>query len=272
MTLLLTRSIILSVIVHAIAVAMLIFSLEFSPEPIQAVMPAGQIMDATAVDAKQVEQEVAQLKKLEQKNVTRERELEQKVKDLEKKSQTAEQKRREEEVKLVDIQKKQVKEETKRKEEEKKLADAKQKQEELQKQAEVEQKRKEETQAKAEADKKRKAAEDALKKQLAAEQATQQAAQDKADMGIINQYVARIAGAIQAQFNTAGLEPGLSCVLQIRMLPGGEVTDARITKSSGNAVFDSRAIAAVQLASPLPVPEDAQVFGKMREIRLTFKP
>ena len=71
MTLLLTRSIILSVIVHAIAVAMLIFSLEFSPEPIQAVMPAGQIMDATTVDAKQVEQEVAQLKKLEQKNVTR---------------------------------------------------------------------------------------------------------------------------------------------------------------------------------------------------------
>ena len=53
MTLLLTRSIILSVIVHAIAVAMLIFSLEFSPEPIQAVMPAGQIMDATTVDAKQ---------------------------------------------------------------------------------------------------------------------------------------------------------------------------------------------------------------------------
>jgi colicin import membrane protein len=272
MTLLVTRSIILSVAVHAVAAVLLIFSLNFEPEPIQAVMPAGEIIDATAIDSKQVEQEVAQLKELQQKKVDQERELQQKVRELERQSRTAEQKRREEEVRLADVQKQKAAEEQKRKEEEQKLADVQKKQEELKQQAEVEQKRQQEAQAKAEAEKKKKEAEEALKKQLAAEQAQQAAAQDKADMNVINQYVARIAGAIQGQFNTAGLEPGLSCVLQIRMLAGGEVTDARITKSSGNAIFDSRAIAAVQLASPLPVPEDARIFGKMREIRLTFKP
>jgi colicin import membrane protein len=272
MSLLVTRSIFLSVLVHAVAVVLLIFSLDFEPEPIQAFIPPGEIIDATAIDSKQVEQEVAQLKELEQKKVDQQRELQQKVQELERQSRTAEQRRREEEVRLADVQKQKAAEEQKRKEEELKLADVQKKQEELKRQAEVEQKRLQEAQAQAEAEKKKKEAEEALKKQLAAEQAQQAAAQDKADMNVINQYVARIAGAIQGQFNTAGLEPGLSCVLQIRMLTGGEVTDARITKSSGNAIFDSRAIAAVQLASPLPVPDDARIFGKMREIRLTFKP
>ena len=276
MSLLNIKSAFLAVVIHVAAVIMLIFSLNFTPEPIQAVLPAGEVMDATAVDSKQVEQEVAQLKELQQKKVDRERELQQKVQDLEKQSQTAEQKRREEEARLVNLKKQQQEQEKKREEEEKKLAEAQKKQEEMKRQAEIEQKKREEAQAKAEAERKQKEAEQALKKQLAAEQAAQQAAQqeaqDKADMSVINQYAARITSAITAQFNTVGLQPGLSCVLQLRMLPSGEVTDARVTQSSGNAVFDSRALAAVQRASPLPVPQDARIFGKMREIRLTFKP
>lgn len=272
MSLLNIRSAFLSVMVHVAAVLMLVFSLDFGPEPIQVAMPQGEVLDATAIDSQAVEQEVAQLKELQQKKVDRERELEQKVQELERQSRTAEQKRREEEVRLASLQKQQQEEEKKRKEEEQKLAEVQKKQEELKRQAEVEQKKREEAQAKAEAERKKKEAEEAEKKRLAAAQAAQQAAQDKADMGVINQYVARIAGAITAQFNTVGLQPGLSCVLQLRMLPGGEVTDARVTQSSGNAVFDSRALAAVQRASPLPVPDDARIFGKMREIRLTFKP
>lgn len=276
MKLLNLKSVILSVLIHAAAVALLVFSLNFSPEPVQVAMPAGEVMDATAVDSKQVEQEMAQLKELQQKKVDRERELAQKVQELQKKSETAEQKRREEEVRLASLQKQQQEQEKKRQEEEKKLAEAQKKQEELKKQAEVEQKKREAEAKQAEAERKKKEAEDALKKKLAAEQAAaeaaQKAAQDKSDMGVINQYAARITAAITAQFNTVGLQQGLSCVLQLRMLPGGEVTDARVTQSSGNAVFDSRALAAVQKASPLPVPDDARIFAKMREIKLTFKP
>lgn len=273
MSLLVTRSIFFSVVLHALAVALLIFSLDFSPDPVQPLADPAQIIDATAIDSKQVEQEMAQLKELEQKKVNDQRELEQKVQDLEKKSRTAEQKRREEEVKLTDLKKQQLEEEKKVKEEELKLADAKLQQEELKKQAEVEQKRKEEALAKAEAEKKKKEAEEALKKQMAAEQAAEQAAQDRQDLTVIQQYTARIKAAIAAEYNLLGLvEPGLSCIIFIRMSPAGDVVISNIAKSSGNAIFDDRAIQAVTKAQPLPVPEDARVFAKMREINLTFKP
>jgi len=56
------------------------------------------------------------------------------------------------------------------------------------------------------------------------------------------------------------------------MIPGGDVVEVRIDKSSGNTLFDSRAEIAVKRASPLPVPENPRIFDKMRVIRLTFAP
>jgi colicin import membrane protein len=259
---------VISVLLHVLAFGLLMVSLDLTP-PIQPFLPQGEIIDAVAIDDKQVEQEIAQLKEAEQQKqneqLKKQRELERKAEELQKKSSEAEQKRKEEEIRLADLKKKQEIEEKKRKEEEQKLSDAKKQQEELKKQQELEQKRKQEELAKAKA-------EEALKKQLAAEQAAMQAAQDKADMNIINQYVARITRAIQSEFNMTGLPPGLSCVFQIRMSPTGDVLTLRIDRSSGNTIFDTRAETAVRSAAPLPVPEDARVFAKMREIRLTFAP
>ena len=56
------------------------------------------------------------------------------------------------------------------------------------------------------------------------------------------------------------------------MIPGGEVVEARITRSSGNSVFDRRAETAMSKASPLPVPDNPRIFAKMREINLVFAP
>ena len=64
----------------------------------------------------------------------------------------------------------------------------------------------------------------------------------------------------------------MSCVIQIRMLAGGQVAEVAIIRSSGNALFDSRAETAVRAASPLPVPDNARLFEKMRNIRFTFEP
>jgi len=294
MKLLATRSIVYSVIVHLLAFGLLLVSLDITPPIIQ---PAGnmvEIIDAVAIDSSQVEQELSQVREIEQERVNeqarQQRELENKLNELEKKSQQAEQQRKQEELRLADLKKKQQQEEIRRKEEEQKLAEAKKKSEELAK-SEAEKKRladeqrKKEELAKAEAEKKRledealkkKLAEDARVKQeaeakAAAAAAAATAAQDRQDQGIIGQFVGRIQVAITREFNTAGLPTGLSCILQIRMIPGGEVVEARIIKSSGNAVFDERAKLAVERASPLPVPDDQRVFTKMREIRLTFAP
>lgn len=264
-----------SVLVHVLAFGLLLFSLDLT-QPIEPIMPQGEIVEAVTVDTKQVEQELAKLKQDDQRKqneeLRRQQDMQRKAEELQKKSAEAEQRRKEEEIRLADIKKKQEIEEKKRREEEQKLADAKKQQEELRKQQELEKKRKQEELAKAEADRKKKEAEEALKKQLAAEQAAMQAAQDKADMNVINQYVARIAAAVQGQFNMVGLPPDLSCTIYIRMIAGGEVVETRIVKSSGNPVFDSRAENAVRSASPLPVSDDARIFAKMRELNFIFDP
>jgi colicin import membrane protein len=107
---------------------------------------------------------------------------------------------------------------------------------------------------------------------MEAEQREREAEQLRQDDLLLAQYTARINAAIIQNFNLTGLPPGLSCVLRIRMVPGGEVVAVQIATSSGNPVFDQRATDAVTKASPLPAPDDPRLFEKMRDIRLIFKP
>ncbi len=236
------RAFVLSLILHAVMGALLVFSFDFRRKEL--VVQPTDVMQAVSVDNKQVEKEISRLreidKKKEQAEKKRQQDLEQKVRELEAKARAAEQQRT-----------------TKEKE----LAELEQQSEELEK------KKKQEEDAR-----KKKDADEALKKKQAEEQKAKEAMQAKQDNSLIAQFSARIRAAIARQFNTVGLPPGLSCVLFIRMVPGGEVVEARIEKSSGNDVFDRRAEAAVYQASPLPVSEEQRVFEKMREIRLTFAP
>lgn len=106
--------------------------------------------------------------------------------------------------------------------------------------------------------------------QLQAElEAEQRARQDQAELA---QYTGLIIEAVAGRFNRLGLPGGLSCVVRIRMLASGQVAEVAIVRSSGNALFDSRAETAVRAASPLPVPANARLFEKMRNIRFTFAP
>ncbi len=58
----------------------------------------------------------------------------------------------------------------------------------------------------------------------------------------------------------------------IRLGPGGAVLNVQVSRSSGDPALDSSARAAVFKASPLPVPNDPDLFNQFREIRLTVKP
>ena len=256
---------------------MLLISLDLTPTLRQPVRNQSPIIDAVAVNNEQVELELTKIKELEQQKeqeqLNKQAELERQLSELQKKSTEVEQKRIAEEKRLVDLKKRQQEEEQLRKQEEGKIALAKRQQKELQQQREAEEQRlRQEELRLAEEENKRREAEEALKQKLAEEQRQLQEAQDKEDLNVINSYVGRIANAIEREFNTAGLPPGMSCVFQIRMIPGGDVVEARIDKSSGNTLFDSRAEIAVKRASPLPVPDNPRIFDKMRVIRLTFAP
>ncbi len=60
--------------------------------------------------------------------------------------------------------------------------------------------------------------------------------------------------------------------LLIQLAPGGIVLHVNILKSSGNPILDRSAMTAVWKASPLPVPNDSEAFGKFRQLHLTVRP
>ena len=113
----------------------------------------------------------------------------------------------------------------------------------------------------------RKAAEEALQAQLAEE--TAQARAESA----LSQYIPYIQDKIQRNWlRPAGSPKGLSCLILVKLIPGGEVVDARVVRSSGDPLFDRSVETAVLKASPLPMPEDAAMFKYFREINFNFKP
>src|SRR3972149_2950357 len=173
-------------------------------------------------------------------------------KELQRLKQEDEKKKLEEQQRLDELEKKATEEKKKsedlkkqRLEEEKKLLEAKKKKEQEQKLREEEQKKL--------AD---------LEKQ-------------KQDITLQQKIVAEIKSQVRRNFNQTGLPPGLQCKVNIRLLPGGDVINANVVQSSGNDIFDRRALTAVQKSSPFSsVPDDMEIFEriKIRDITFTFEP
>jgi len=273
------RALVFSLLLHAIIAGLLIMNIRITPEPLRPVRPVS-IVNAVTVDEKQVNAEIKRIKDSETK---KQKELEQKLRDLQQQTSRIEDARKKEELRLADARKKKEQEEKLRVDEQKKLADLKKQQAEVErkrKEDEAERKRKAEEekqrllaeQKKKEEEERKKREDEARRQELAEEQRQLEAAQALQDRDIINQYAARIQAAIGREFNLTGLSQGLSCVIFIRMIPGGDVIEARVVTSSGDSIFDRRAEVAVQKAAPLPVPDDQRLFEKFRTINFNFKP
>ena len=113
----------------------------------------------------------------------------------------------------------------------------------------------------------------ALADELASEEAELAAAnQSRADQSELARYTAAILREVSSNFVAPDIKSGLKCTLLVRMIPGGEVVDARVVKSSGNTTFDRQAELAVRKASPLPVPDDPRLFQQMKDIQFEFDP
>lgn len=287
---------VLSLILHLVIGALLILSFDFTEQPRTRIKKDVNIVEAVAIDKKQVDAELARIKKAETDRHKKEQDrlnaLEKKAKDIEKKRKAeekrlanAKKKKRQEQKKIKDEQKriakleKEKKElEEKRKLEEEKIKKAEEKAEKLKAEEEA-RKKKQAEEEKAAEEKKRREMEAAEKKRLEEELAAELAAEEKAlqqreDQKSLINIASRIKHSIESNFNKTGLESGLACVLRVHLIPGGEVIDVSISKSSGNDIFDRRAVNATQKASPLPVPDDIAIFERLglRKINMTFKP
>ncbi|MGB8437191.1 MAG: cell envelope integrity protein TolA, partial [Burkholderiales bacterium] len=203
--------------------------------------------------------------------------------------QEKERKRLEEERKRLEaIEQKRRKEEEARKRE-----DAEKKRKEEAVRAEAEQKRKEdEARAKVEREKKERAAQAAADKQLASEleretqkrmmselaKASPQPGQREgvsasvqgdpnALAGYRDKISAKIRGNVILPPTLAG-DPEAEFLVQ--QLPTGEILSVKLTRSSGNKALDDAWERAILKSSPLPLPEQREVFQPT--LRLKFRP
>ncbi|MDH5633231.1 MAG: cell envelope integrity protein TolA [Gammaproteobacteria bacterium] len=115
------------------------------------------------------------------------------------------------------------------------------------------------------------------------QQMQQMLAEEEGEMA--RQASARKANEITDKFRTviqqkvsrnwikpAGVGKGLECVMRVRLAAGGDVISTEVVRSSGDAIFDRSVESAVFKAAPLPVPEDATMFERFREIEFLFRP
>jgi len=185
--------------------------------------------------------------------------------------------------------------EAKRKAEEKirQRAEAKRKAKEAaQRQAEAKRKAEEKIRQRAEAKRK---AKEAAQRQAEAERKVAEAAQRRAEEEARQAREADLLAALDAEREAVGelgvytntirehirrnwvrqpgMGRGLSCLVEVKLIPGGEVVAAgvRVARSSGNPAFDRSVVTAVYKASPLPIPS-GRLFGQFRNLRLDFKP
>jgi len=287
------RAVMYAVLMHLILLAILVFSLDWTPKISR---PAGQKVpiEATLVDPHQLEAAAekrrAEERRVEEakRQVVEEEQRKQAEAEAKQKAEAEAKQKAEAERKRKAEAKQKAEAEVKRKAEAKQKAEAEAKRKAAAKQkAEAEAKRKAETEArrKAEAEAKRKAeaeakrkAEEARRKQAEAElqarlAAEQAAAEQARASGIVNEYVGYIADKVRRNWlRPPGSPQGLSCEVQVSLIPGGDVSRVRITRSSGDPIFDRSVETAVYKAAPLPLPPDSSLFNYFREIRFVFKP
>ena len=245
------RAVIYAVLMHAGLLLLLVFSLDWTPKSVKP--GTTRPIQAELVDMSKQREIEAQEKAAKEKAAKEKAAREQAVKDKAAKEQAVKEKAAKDKAAKEQAAKEQVAKEKAAKE--KAAAERKQK-------AEQEAKRK----AEAEAAQQREA-EKALQAQLAEE-----AAQARAQSAL-SEFIPYIQDKVQNSWlRPAGSPPGLSCVIQVTLIPGGDVVGTRVVQSSGNALFDSSVERAVQKASPLPLPNDPALFKYFREINFKFVP
>ena len=115
-----------------------------------------------------------------------------------------------------------------------------------------------------------------MRQQMAQEEA-ERAAQAKAEQrrlelaSMQSRYVAMLQNLVNRNWiRPPTARAGMSCTVHVRLIPDGEVTDARVVRGSGDPAFDRSAATAVLKSSPLPPPPDPALF--QREFDFVFKP
>lgn len=104
--------------------------------------------------------------------------------------------------------------------------------------------------------------------------AARERAEQAAAMGrVVDEYTGKIISKIRRNIvMPPSVADDAHAEFSVTLLPGGSVLSARLTKPSGNAAYDNAVERAILKSQPLPLPADAALFNKFRELKLVFRP
>ena len=261
------RYLLYAVLVHVAFITALVMSFEWTPTPTGAPAPQVDVIEAVVIDENRIRQEQERLRQAEERKKAEEARAREQLRK-------AEEARRQEEQRLAQLKKEQ--EEARRQAEaaERQAAEAKKQAEEAKRQAE-ERKKAEEARAREQLRKVEEARrqEEARKAEEAARQAA--AARERAarEQSEVDKYVEIIKQKVERNWIKPVQWQGKRCRVRVNLMPGGAVIQVRIVAGSGDPLFDSSVEAAVQKASPLPVPSASDpLFDRFRELEFVFNP
>jgi colicin import membrane protein len=107
------------------------------------------------------------------------------------------------------------------------------------------------------------------REQEAKERLQAQAAAQSRVSNEIDEYKARILARINRNIVMPPDLPGNPVAeFDVTLLPGGDVLDVKLRKSSGFATFDSAVERAIYLSKPLPLPPDPALFPQFRNLSI----
>lgn len=107
---------------------------------------------------------------------------------------------------------------------------------------------------------------------LRQEQARIRAEVDAATATQVGRYQDMIRAKIRSKIIKQDVPPTAEATFEVTLLPGGEVMEAELIKSSGYAAYDDAVERAIRRASPLPIPSDTALQRMFRKLKLTFRP
>ena len=251
-----TLPVLVSLGLHGVLVAFVVWGWQSAPAPKQAVTP--KYVEATLVTIQPKAKQAAPKQKA-------------KVVDLE--ARRREQKKREEAARKKRLAKEKAERERLRKLAEEKARQEKLKQEKLAK-AERERLEKErQERERLERERQRLQQEAAFADALAEEQELLQAQEDESNA---QSYVSQMARRIEQNWSRPpSARKGMKCELRIQLVPTGQVVNVVVLKSSGNSAFDHSAEQAVKRVGRFEELQnmDSQLFEKyFRQLTLIFNP
>lgn len=269
------KALLFSLLFHFVMIAYVTYGPKPHPEPIINAMVIDspqptpeqnahedRAIEAISINADEIEEAV---QKLKQEQAQAEKERLDKIAAAKKAAQLAKRQRIKEEKRLAALKREAAKRAEQQRKEKLRLAALQKEREKLQ---EAERKRRLEEARKV------KAAKEAAKRRAEAQRAAQAAAAKQAKINeALQKYKALILQSISQQWILpANVNSQLSCEFRIRLAPDGTVVLTQLSRSSGDAILDRSAETAINKASPLPVPQERELFELFRDIQLTVRP